>query len=96
MLQILMPLARRYAVYLTFPAALIIGTIGYSIERILTKDRPAQVSRKAIKEERDVRLLEASRDGASEVRDDRLEAPKKPRLPSIFEKNVQLESRFTS
>ena len=96
MLQVLLPLARRYAVYLTFPVALLIGTIGYTIERALAK--PALVSRKAIKEERDARLLEANENAVfGEKRNgDVVEELRKPRFQSIFDKNVQLESRFTS
>ena len=55
---------RAYAPYIVFPAALVVGTVGYMIEsRVSNKDRGKQQERSAL-EQRGERLLEQSNNPA--------------------------------
>lgn len=85
MLPIILTALRTYAPYITFPAALVIGFIGYNLESLVSnKETPHK--KISIEEERDARLLTASTlQDATHVDSIKLKTfvPK-----TIFEKNV--------
>ncbi|CAM1330075.1 Uncharacterised protein g10199 [Pycnogonum litorale] len=57
MLPVILAALRTYAPYVTFPAALIIGFVGYNIEGLLSNKQTPN-KKISIQEQRDLRLLE--------------------------------------
>lgn len=51
---------RTYAPYVTFPVALVIGFVGYNVEKRIREDRDRQLTylHKSVPEERNERILE--------------------------------------
>ena len=49
---------RTYAVYITFPVAVVVGVVGYNVEGYLRKDKQQKYKKKSIREERDEREWE--------------------------------------
>ena len=62
MIQILLAGLRTYAPWITFPFAVVIGAVGYTIERTVRKDGKQAVHVKSIAEEREERQLAESLD----------------------------------
>ncbi|OWA51002.1 hypothetical protein BV898_15503 [Hypsibius exemplaris] len=85
---------KRYSAVIVFPVALIVGTIGYNVER---KIREGEVisSRPSVQKERQERLLNESQargalDSSSSPAN--LQETKKQLFHSVLDKNVKLSS----
>jgi UPF0767 family len=86
--------AKRYANFIVFPVALLVGTIGYKIERSIRENEEI-VSRPSIQKERQDRLLGEiqTRSTTSGILDGGdLRETKKQLFHSVLDKNVKLSS----
>ncbi|XP_053560778.1 small integral membrane protein 12 [Bombina bombina] len=50
--------ARTYAPYITFPVALVVGAVGYQVEKAIRGTPPLAVEEKSILEQREERTLQ--------------------------------------
>ena len=60
MLPVLLNILRPYAPYAVWPAAAVIGFVGYNIERLIRGDEEMAFRKQSVGEERDARLLQES------------------------------------
>ena len=88
MWPLIMTVLKRYSAVIVFPIAVIVGTIGYNIERSI-RGKEEIVSRQSIQKERQQRLLNDVSNNADAAS---LQDTKKQLFHSVLDTNVKLSS----